>query len=79
MIGQVGGLHLLDYPLLTNQIDGLFHRIFNGGGRAPNVTMWAYWDDVWIFTYDESVDVTRGNNLSSEGRILALPNWPKTE
>ena len=77
LVARVSGLHLLDYSLLSTQIDGLWFRIFQGGGATPIQDQWIMLDDIIVFTYDEEVDVPRGNELSPPGRVLNLPNWPK--
>ncbi|GAG04700.1 unnamed protein product, partial [marine sediment metagenome] len=47
-----------------------------GGTIGPERDEWSYFDDLIVFTYGD-VDVPRGNELSSPGRVLNLPNWPK--
>jgi len=79
LVARHSGLHLLDYPLIDTQIDQLMFWLFNGGGWAADHEQWVYIDDVITFTYDISVDVPRGQELSDPGRVLNLPNWPKID
>jgi hypothetical protein len=79
LIEQVSGLYLITYPDIGNEIVNLHIYQAFGGGAPPTPTRdeWSYNDDIVVFTYDVSVDVPRGNELSEPGRILNLPNWPK--
>ena len=79
LISRTGGLHLLDYSLRDTKIYELFWRNFTGGGFSGCIVQdqWFYIDDIYVFTYDISVDVPRGNELSPPDRVLNLPNWPK--
>ena len=77
LIERWTGLQLLTYPIKDLGIQNLYFRCFYGGGPKPERDEWILIDDIYIFTYDVSVDVPRGNELSPEGRVLSLPNWPK--
>ena len=79
LIERWTGLQLLTYPIKDLGIQNLYFRCFYGGGPKPVRDEWILVDDIYVFTYDESVDVPRGNVLSTPGRILNLPNWPKVE
>lgn len=77
LLAQMTGLSLLSYADRNVGIRDLFWRTFWGGGADPPFDFWFLYDDIYVFTYDVSVDVPRGNELSSPGRVLNLPNWPK--
>jgi hypothetical protein len=79
LICQVSGLYLITYPDIGKEINyWQFYQSFGGGG-PPLRDEWSFNDDIWVFTYDVSVDVPRGNELSEPGRVLSLPNWPKPQ
>jgi len=79
LVLQVSGLYLITYPDIGNEIWLLrWYQSFGGGG-APLRDEWIWNDDFYAFTYDVGVDVPRGNELSSPGRVLSLPNWPKPQ
>lgn len=84
LVAQVSGLYLITYPDIGNEM--YYHQFYQavGGGNQPpmprnDITMWSYNDDIIVFTYDESVDVPRGNELSPPGRVLNLPGEHKWE
>lgn len=81
LVGQYTDLYLITYPdeQAGNYID--YHQFYQswGGSCGPDVDKWSFNDDIVVFTYDVEVDVPRGNEPSPPGRILNLPNWPKTE
>jgi hypothetical protein len=72
LVSQWDGLYLLTYPDRDKGIR-LFIRSFIGGGGPPLRDEWTYIDDFVVWTYDESVDVPRGNELSPGGRVLTFP------
>ncbi len=81
LIAQWTGRYLITYPDIGNEIN-LFHLYQSfGGGAAPTPTRdeWSLNDDYIVFTYGESVDVPRGNELSPPGRVLNLPGEHKWE
>ena len=78
LVERVSGLYLITYPDIGNEINQFFmHQTF--GSYYPQNDEWSFFDDICMFTYDEEVDVPRGNELSPPGRVLNLPNWPKTQ
>jgi len=77
LVGQYTGLYLITYPDEELSLDRFNFSHFWGGGGPCLREEWALFDDIYVFTYDESVDVPRGNEASPAGRILNLPNWPK--
>jgi len=74
LIEQVSGLYLLTAPDINKGVNGIEFSHFFGGGGPPLRDEWSYIDDVVVWTYDESVDVPRGNTLSPPNRVLDLPN-----
>jgi hypothetical protein len=77
LVERVSGLYLISYPDIGNEINQFFmHQTF---GNCPQNDEWSFFDDIVMFTYDVSVDVPRGNELSPPGRVLSLPNWPKPD
>lgn len=77
LIGQKTGLYLITYPDKDKSMDWWYFAQFWGGGGAALRDEWSLFDDIWIFLYDDSVDVPRNHELSPNGRELSLPNWPK--
>jgi len=77
LVAQVTGLYLITFPDIGNEIWAYYMYQAFGGGGSPLRAEWIYTDDIFIFTYDVSVDVPRGNEASPSGRVLNLPNWPK--
>jgi len=76
LVERETGLSLITYPDIGNEINKLFFFHAMGSGCPAN-DEWTFFDDICMFTYDVGVDVPRGNELSSPGRVLSLPNWPK--
>ena len=77
LIQRASGLILLNTASQGYGINTIWWRHFWGGGGPPLRDEWSLFDDIIIFTYDEEVDVPRGNEISPPGRVLNLPNWPK--
>lgn len=78
LISQVSDIMLINkFEDIGFGVGEMWFKHFFGGGGPPLRDEWAFFDDIYIFTYDVSVDVPRGQELSSPGRILNLPNWPK--
>jgi len=77
LVERRSGIRLILYPSKDLGLDWVFVAFFFGGG-GPALREDRFWvDDVVVFTYDEEVDVPRGNVASPSARVLALPNWPK--
>jgi hypothetical protein len=73
LVGQRTGLYLITYPDINNNLTWWkLYQFFGGGGCALR-DEWVYWDDVVLWTYDEDVDVPRGNQPAPEGTVLTLP------
>ena len=77
LIFRKTGLLLLGPRDEGKGVNTIWWRHFYGGGGPPLRDEWSFFDDIIIFTYDESVDVPRGNEISPPGRVLNLPNYPK--
>jgi len=78
LVSRKSGLVMCDvYANRNIGLNQFWYRIFWGGGGPPLRDEWVLLDDIYIFTYDVSVTVPRGNELSPPGRILNLPGWPK--
>ncbi|MCP4310824.1 MAG: T9SS type A sorting domain-containing protein [Bacteroidetes bacterium] len=53
------------------------YSFFGGGANSSSVrNEWAIFDDFYLFTYTDGVDVPRGRQQSPDGRNLNLP-WVK--
>ena len=81
LVSSLTGLFLLTEPDMDKGVNQLSLAHFFGGSenyQGPQRDEWTLFDDFICFTYDESVDVVRGNNVSPPGRVLQLPNL-KTE
>ena len=80
LLDQVSGLYLITLPNINKGIDEMWFNCSFGGPDGPDRDEWLLFDDIVIFTYDESVeDIPRGNELSSPGRVLNLPGDHKWE
>ena len=77
LIDRQSGLYLLAAADEGKGLNEIKFAHFFGGGPHPLADEWTYFDDFIVFTYGESVDVPRGNEVSPPGRVLNLPNWPK--
>lgn len=74
LVHQKTGLYLLDPSQDGLGINRIHIANFFGGNNPSLRDEWSYFDDFILFTYDESVDVPRGNEPSPPGRVLNLPN-----
>jgi len=66
----------------SSTIDGILWSSFFGGSGDAFAAMrdeWSYFDDFYLFTYEDGVNVPRGNTPSAPGRTLQLPNLRYSE
>lgn len=77
LVSSLTGLFLLTEPDVDKGVNQIALGQFFGGNQnyqAAQRDEWTLMDDFICFTYNEGLDVPRGNNPSAPGRVLLLPN-----
>jgi chitodextrinase len=81
LVSSIRDLYLLTASDINKGVSRITMGHFFGGNDnrfGPLRDEWTLFDDFICFTYDESLNVPRGNTPSQPGRVLQLPNL-KTE
>lgn len=82
LVSSIDGLYLLPAFDVNKGVNKITMGHFFGGNDnrfGPLRDEWTLFDDFICFTYDESLNVPRGNTPSQPGRVLQLPNLKTQE